>query len=142
MKKLLFFLLPILIVTSCHWGTKKEIEQKYPDGSTKVEKYYTYNKGKKELVKEVQYFENKQKKMEGTYLNNQRSGKWTAWYKNGKVWSEGFFKDGLSEGVRTVYYDNGKIYMVGNYALDQKVGKWKFYDNTGKLVKEVDFDKK
>jgi len=142
MKKLLIFLFPLLIIAGCHWGTNKEIEQKYPDGSTKVEKYYTYIKGKKELAKEIQYFENKQRRMEGTYLKNKRNGKWTAWYKNGKVWSEGFFKNGLSEGVRIVYYDNGNKYMVGSYSKDQKVGKWQFYDNTGKLVKEVDFDKK
>jgi antitoxin component YwqK of YwqJK toxin-antitoxin module len=142
MKKLLFILLPFLFITGCHWGTHKEIEQKYPDGSAKIEKYYTYNKGKKVLVKEVQYYENKQMKMEGNYNNNLRNGKWTAWYKNGKIWSEGFFKDGLSEGVRTVYYDNGNKYMVGSYSKDEKVGKWQFFDNTGKLVKEVDFDKK
>jgi antitoxin component YwqK of YwqJK toxin-antitoxin module len=41
-----------------------------------------------------------------------------------------------------VYYDNGNKYMVGNYSMDQKVGKWQFFDNTGKLVKEVDFSKK
>jgi antitoxin component YwqK of YwqJK toxin-antitoxin module len=142
MKRLIVFILPILVVAGCHWGTQKEIEQRYPDGSVKVEKFYIYNEGNKELVKEVQYFENKQRKMEGTYINKLRNGKWTAWYKNGKVWSEGFFKDGRSEGVRTVYYDNGVKYMVGSYDMDQKVGKWQFYDNAGKLVKEVDFDKK
>jgi len=142
MKRLIFILLPFLTIAGCHWGTNREIEQKYPDGTPKVEKYYTYNKGKKELVKEIQYFENRQKKMEGTYFKNLRNGKWTAWYKNGKVWSEGYFKDGLSEGVRTVYYENGKKYMVGAYARDQKVGTWQFYDNTGKLLKEVNFDGK
>ena len=143
MKKIALILLPLLVfIAGCHWGTNREIEQKYPDGSTKVEKYYTYKKGKKELVKEVQYFENKQMKMEGYYLNNLRNGKWTAWHKNGKVWSEGFFKDGLSEGIRTVYHENGNKDMVGRYARDQKVGKWQFYDNAGKLDKEADYDKK
>jgi antitoxin component YwqK of YwqJK toxin-antitoxin module len=142
MKKLISILLPLLIIAGCHWGTSKEIEQKYPDGSAKVEKYYKYINGEKTLVKEVQYYENKKPKMEGSYINKQRDGKWTAWYKNGKIWSEGYFKDGMSDGVRTVYYDNGNKYMVGNYSMDQKVGKWQFFDNTGKLVKEVDFSKK
>lgn len=142
MKKLVIALLPLIILAGCHFGTHKEVEQKYPDGSPKVEKYYTYNNGKKELTKEVQYFENRQRKMEGEFLHNKRNGKWTAWFKNGKIWSEGSFKDDLSDGLRKVYYENGQKHMIGNYKLDQKVGKWQFYNEDGKLLKETDFDKK
>lgn len=142
MRKLFIILLPVIFLAGCHFGSHKEVEQKYPDGSPKVEKHYTYHRGKKVLTKEVHYYENRQPKMEGAYLNNKRNGKWTAWFKSGKIWSEGIFKDDLSEGLRTVYYENGNKHIVGNYKHDQKVGKWQFYSVDGKLLKEIDFGKK
>ncbi len=141
-KNLLLALLPLIVLTGCQFFSHKEVEQKYPDGSPKVEKYYSYRKGQKELIREVQYYENRQRKIEGTYSNNKRMGKWTAWFKNGKIWSEGAFKDGLSEGLRTVYYENGRKHIVGSYKLDQKIGKWQFYNADGMLLKEIDFDQK
>jgi antitoxin component YwqK of YwqJK toxin-antitoxin module len=133
------FLMMIIAASAC---THREVEQKFPDGSPKVEKYYANRNGHRELIREVQYYENHQRKMEGAYLDNKRTGKWTAWFKNGKIWSEGVFKDGLSEGLRTVYYENGRKHIVGNYKQDQKTGKWQFYSVDGKLLKEIDFDKK
>ena len=142
MRKLVVALLPLIILAGCHFGTRKEVEQNYPDGSPKVVKYYTYHKGKKELTKEIQYYENRQRKLEGDYLNNKRNGKWTAWFKSGKIWSEGTFKDDLGEGLRTIYYENGQKHIVGNYKHDKKIGKWQYYSVDGVLLKENDFDKK
>ena len=61
------------------------------------------------------------------------------WYENGKPWSEGFYVNGKSEGKRTTYFENGKIRYVGNYKEDMRVGKWQFFDETGRMLSEVDY---
>jgi antitoxin component YwqK of YwqJK toxin-antitoxin module len=40
------------------------------------------------------WYENGQKKNEGTYKNGKEDGLWTHWYENGKKRGEGTFKDG------------------------------------------------
>ena len=61
---------------------------------------------------------------------------------NGKKWSEGTFKYGKSDGKRTTYFENGKIRYQGEYKNDVRVGKWQFYDESGKLLAEQDFTPK
>jgi len=45
---------------------------------------YTKARGKGANDQETTYYPNKQAQMEGTYKDNQREGKWTYWYENGK----------------------------------------------------------
>ena len=138
MKKFLALSLMILALGSC--GPKKVIESKYENGNPKDVKYYDKVNGKEQLVKEEFFYENKIKKMQGEYSNDQRSGHWTAWRENGKLWSEGEYKDGKRNGPGVVYHENGLKYIESTYTNDEKTGKWRFYDTTGKIVKEVDFD--
>ena len=58
---------------------------------------------------------------------------------NGNLWSEGFFKNGMAEGRRTTYFENGKVRYDGMYKEDQKIGKWRFYDEKGKLLAEENY---
>ncbi|HNX43369.1 MAG TPA: hypothetical protein PLJ84_05350 [Bacteroidales bacterium] len=122
-------------------GPKKVIEEKYEDGSPKVVKYYEKVNGERQVVREQQFYANKNKKMEGEFTKMKRSGVWKAWYENGNLWSEGDFKDGKRDGMGKVYYENGKLYFEGNYSADNKVGIWRFYDANGKVIREVDYNK-
>ncbi len=119
---------------------KKVIESTYENGNPRVVKYYQKKGGDLELEREVVFYENKQKKMEGTYRNEQRDGKWKAWYENGTLWSEGEYQDGKRNGMGIAYHENGKKYIEGNYLNDMRVGIWYFYDTTGVVLKEVNFD--
>jgi len=138
MKKYLALLTLVLALVSC--GPKKVVESKYENGNPRVIKYYSKVDGKEQVVKEEIYYENKVKKMEGEYANNERSGHWSAWYESGKLWSTGEYKDGKRNGPGMVYHENGNKYIESAYTNDEKTGKWRFYDTTGKVVKEVDFD--
>ncbi|NVO21106.1 MAG: hypothetical protein HXX13_15495 [Bacteroidetes bacterium] len=138
MKKYLLLSLSLLFLISC--GPKKVVESRYENGNPKDVKYYKKVDGKQEVVKEEVFYENKVKKMEGAYEHNQRTGHWSAWYEDGKLWSEGEYKDGKRNGPGFVYHPNGKKYIESNYANDVKVGKWRFFDSTGVVVKEVDFN--
>jgi antitoxin component YwqK of YwqJK toxin-antitoxin module len=44
---------------------------------------------------------------------------------------------GLRNGASSVYYENGVLRMEGNYFNNKQIGLWKFYDQKGKLIKEV-----
>ena len=138
MKKILLLTLLATLMFGC--GKKKVVESTYQNGNPRVIKYY--HKSGKDLVldQEVVYYENKQKKIEGNFKDLQRDGHWKAWYENGTIWSEGDYKDGKRNGMGIAYHENGKKYIEGMYRDDSRVGPWHFYDTTGKLVKEVNFD--
>lgn len=138
MNKLLVIILLTAALAGC--TTKEVIESTYENGNPRVVKTYAKKGNDLELKKEVVYYENKQKKMEGAYKDEARDGKWKAWYENGTIWSEGEYKDGKRNGLGIAYHENGKKYIEGIYRDDIRVGKWNFYDTTGVLIKEVDFD--
>lgn len=136
---LLIFALLTATVDSCSSHSKKVIEEKYPDGSPKVVKYYQEKNGIKELVKEIDYYPNKNKRLEGEYKKDHRDGKWTYYYENGKLWSEGYFVNDINDGQRTTYFENGQIRYQGTYKSGDRIGKWQFYNEAGTLVKEMDY---
>jgi antitoxin component YwqK of YwqJK toxin-antitoxin module len=55
------------------------------------------------------------------------------------VQSEGTFVNGLRTGKATVWQANGNLLQEGYYKEGKHVGKWKYYDEMGDLVKEVDY---
>jgi antitoxin component YwqK of YwqJK toxin-antitoxin module len=138
MKKILFIALIAAFAFGC--SEKKVVESTYENGNPRVEKFYDKKGGELVLEREIVYYENKQKKMDGTFREDQRDGKWKAWYENGNLWSEGEYKDGKRNGPGIAYHENGKKYIEGMYRDDSRVGPWKFYDTTGVLLKEVNFD--
>lgn len=127
-------------LSACSGTLTTEIAESYPDGSSKVERTYKDQDGKRILVKEVLYYPNHQKYMEGEYRNNKRHGLWISWYQNGNVWSKGEFDEGVEEGIRVVYHENGQKYYEGKFKNGKKSGIWKFWDEKGRPVREVDFD--
>ena len=141
MKKYVYLIAFIFILVSCN-KRQKVVEETYEGGSPKVEKYYEGEGANKELVKEVTYYPNKQKQLEGDYKDSKRDGNWVYYYDNGNKWSEGTFHNGLYDGNSTTYFENGAKRYDGLYKAGKKIGIWKFYDETsGKQIREVDFDK-
>ncbi len=138
MKYILLLTLFAFLTFGC--SQKKVVESTYENGNPKVEKYYHKKGNELILDREVIFYENKQKKMEGTYKYEQRDGQWKAWYDDGTLWSEGEYKDGKRNGLGIAYHENGKKYIEGMYCNDARVGAWRFYDTTGVLLKEVNFD--
>lgn len=133
-------LIAFLAVLTFGCSQKKVVEATYENGNPKVVKYYHKKGSDLVLDREVVYYENQQKKIEGEYKNQLRYGKWKAWYENGTIWSEGEYKNGKRNGIGISYHENGKKYIEGMYLDDVRVGTWRFYDTTGVMTKEVDFD--
>jgi antitoxin component YwqK of YwqJK toxin-antitoxin module len=137
-QNILFFTLLIFIFSSCRFE-HKVVEESYEDGSPKRVCLYKGKGEGRELIKETTYYPNKQAQMEGTFKDNKRDGKWVYWYENGKIWSDGQFVKGKSEGKRTTYFENGKVRYEGFYKEDMRIGKWRFFDENGRMLQEVDY---
>ncbi len=133
-------LLTSLAILAFGCGKKKVVESTYENGNPRTIKYYNKVGDKLVLESEEVFYENKVKKMAGTYKNDQRDGQWKAWYEDGTLWSEGDYKDGKRNGLGIAYHENGKKYIEGMYKDDMRVGVWRFYDTLEVLVKEVDFN--
>jgi len=136
--KILLLTIMIFSLASCRFETR-EVEETYEDGSPKRVCIYIGKGENRELIRETTYYPNKQAQMEGTYKDNKREGRWTYWYENGKLWSDGIFVKGKSDGKRTTYFENGKVRYEGFYKEDMRVGKWRFFDENGRLLQEVDY---
>ncbi len=133
-------ILLIAMMVSCKPQVTKVVEQKYPDGSPQLERFFK-GEEKKELVKEILYWPNKTKKIEGSYKDSLRDGLWTAWFENGKKWSEGTYIKGVEDGDKNVWYESGQLFYSGKFKLGNKIGIWKIYDEKGAIAQEIDYDK-
>ena len=81
-------------------------------------------------------------KMDLGYIKNgKKEGLWTWWFENGEKKNEGSFKDGLEFGLWTYFYENGQKQIEGIYTDWEKVGKWTYYNEDGSIkeVKEYPF---
>ncbi len=66
------------------------------------------------------------------------------YYENGRVASEGSFKQGLPDGLWKSYYEDGTLKSMGSKNLGKSEGFWLFYDSEGRKKFVYDFiaDKK
>ena len=127
MIRILFIFLLALMIGCKPKAPHENVESTYPDGSAQLIRFYK-NEAMEELVKEVHYFENGVKRMEGGYKNGERHGEWTAWYENGNIWSRGHFNLGVENGLKTVWHENGEKYYEGEVVDGQRTGIWKFWN--------------
>jgi antitoxin component YwqK of YwqJK toxin-antitoxin module len=54
-------------------------------------------------------------------------GKWTSWFENGNRKTEGSFKAGRMDGIWVGFFPDGQPDFEGTYKDDLKNGPWKFY---------------
>lgn len=138
MKKALLFFSMALVLAACTPRLTEKVVGTYPDGNIQKAQYCN-RKG--ECVKEVEYYESGQVKMEGSMKGEKREGEWKAYFPDGRVQSIGTFVNGLRTGKATIWQENGNLLQDGFFEEGKHVGKWKFYDEQGNLMKEVDFGK-
>ena len=136
MKRVLLFFAVLFAFTSCSAQLTEKVVETYPNGKTLKAQYF--NK-KGDCVKEAEYYESGQVKMEGGMKGEKREGEWKAYFPDGRVQSVGTFVDDLRTGQATVWQENGNLLQEGFYKEGKHCGKWKFYDEQGNIVKEVDY---
>lgn len=79
-------------------------------------------------------------KIRGYIAGGMRHGQWASFYPSGELWSEVFYHAGKRHGATASYYQNGKPRYKGFYRDNAEAGKWQYWDETGKLAQEVDYD--
>ena len=136
MKKIFLLLSLVLALASCSVRLTEKVETRFPDGKPQVVHYFDRHN---QCVKETQFYNSGQVKMEGGMKNGKKEGEWTAYFPDGRVQSHGYFENGERTGAAQVFYSNGNRYQEGFYKEGKHCGHWKFYDEQGNLLKEVDY---
>ena len=60
-----------------------------------------------------------------------RHGLFCEYHRNGKVISEGSYKDGAEIGLWRDYYEDGQLAAEGRYENGLEVGDWKYWKRDG-----------
>lgn len=140
MKKTFLFVIAAILIHACSPEIEKVVVQTYPDGKVELEQYFMFKDRDSILVKEIGYYPDGLKRIEGGYVEGKREGRWTYWFDNGNKWSEAHYKADTRDGKSTVWHENGRKYFEGTYRNGERTGKWRFWDDAGNLMKEVDYD--
>ena len=143
MKRIAFIVVIIIgFISSCNDnGLIEKVISSYPNGTPSLIEYYEWQGDNQILVKHIRYYQNGEKKEEGTFTNDNKNGDWKYWYENSNLWSEGAFKQGVRDGETKVYYKSGKLKYTGFYTDGETDKKWIFFDGKGNKIKEVNYDK-
>jgi antitoxin component YwqK of YwqJK toxin-antitoxin module len=82
------------------------------------------------------WFENGEKKNEGTFKDGKENGLHKWWYENGHKSEERTYKNGKKDGLWTKWYENGQKGIEGTYKDGLEFGLWTYYNEDGS-IKEV-----
>lgn len=140
MKKILLLSVVSALLYACSPEIQRIVVQTYPDGSVELEQYFVFRHNDSILIKEIGFYPDGQKRIEGEFKDGKRQGKWTYWYDNGNRWSQASYKAGILDGKSTVWHENGSKYYEGRYRNGNRAGHWRFWDKDGNLTKEISYD--
>ena len=72
---------------------------------------------------------------EGFFRDGMEDGVWTLWFENGKKREMKIFEEGALKGPYAWWHSNGQLRAEGTYENGKKEGIWIFYDKFGKEEK-------
>ncbi|MFK5856971.1 MAG: hypothetical protein QM503_12640 [Bacteroidota bacterium] len=148
MNKIVLVLMIAVFFTACGGDSssnpeRTDIISSYANGQPQMERDFKMNDGKRLAVYEREYYEDGNLLKEGPLsINEKRDGLWKSYYRDGVLWSEGEYNNGVREGKTVTYFANGKKYYEGQFVKAQKSGLWKFYNEDGEFVNETIYDTK
>lgn len=108
---------------------------------------WEYRKGERLLTREeysgdkldgtsFKYYANGKVAESKTWKEGVLSGAWNVFYDNGQLKFGTFFVGGKLQGPLKAYGYEGQKSVEGAYCNDLKEGVWRYYDETGKLIRE------
>jgi len=139
MKTFIVIFCMLFVTIACSTDPIAKTEEYYENGTPKLIRYYQKS-GDTIPVKEQYFYDDGKIRMEGSFENGERHGKWFYRYANGKIWSSGHYTNGVEDGMKAVYHENGQLYYEGMVTEGKRTGIWKFFDDTGRQIKEVNYD--
>lgn len=73
----------------------------------------------------------------GRIVAGRKTGVWTWYYPNGKIWITTEYKNGLICGPFNKFFEDGAAKLKGSFEQGKFIGKWTFLDKNSKIIKEV-----
>ena len=137
MKKLLLFIIPLLVLAAC--GNQKKYvvgETAFCKGleETSLEKVYCVDSLDVPINgKVVEYYSNGKKLREMTIRGGYENGIEREYYETGKLRVETNVIDGKADGLSKLYDENGKLYMEMTW-VNGDATNIKVYDKSGKVI--------
>ena len=109
----------------------------YVDENNMKQGFWVYTNKSKKLpnYKENQVVE------EGSYTNNQKSGKWVFYYNNNKVKQVIHYLNNRPNGHAVFYYKNGNKREEGTWVNNKWVGDYTYYYENGKVKNDWSYNK-
>lgn len=111
----------------------------YHKGASSLMTTENYVNDKLEGIRKVFYSDGKVAE-ETPYKNGKKNGVARKYSGEGKLVEEATFENGLMQGPYTVYNANKTIVIKGQFKADKKNSIWNYYDESGKLVKQINAD--
>ncbi len=87
----------------------------------------------------VKEYENGKLKSEGTFKDNQPIGPWKEYYSNDQLKMVTNYENGKKNGEYKFYFLGGKVRGGGTFENNKRVGVEKRFDESGKLSGEIDY---
>ncbi len=148
MSKVFLVLMITVFFTACENSNsgndvvETNVISSFENGSPKVERDYKLVNNNLISIYEREYYEDGNLLKEGSLNEDKkRNGLWKSYYRDGVLWSQGDFVNGIREGITITYFASGKKYYEGYYTKGKKSGMWKFWNEQEELVKETDYNK-
>ncbi|MBN4061763.1 MAG: hypothetical protein COA57_05185 [Flavobacteriales bacterium] len=110
----------------------EEIKETYSDGKPKVVLLYKDTQERHNIIKEIIYYPDGDKKCETHFRNGKENGRYICWDENGLLEEKGSYKDGLRDDSVYVYQDE-KLVRIRIYEQG-KVIKLVLFSPTGKKM--------
>lgn len=82
----------------------------------------------------VWYWEGGQRRAQVRFSGGKRQALWSAWHPNGQQAEAGEYLDGRLAGAWTAWHDNGAVAEEGGYRNGQAVGDWKLFNAAGEAL--------
>ena len=70
---------------------------------------------------------------------DRKRARWTEYYPDGSQRQSCGFSDGRPEGTFTAWHRNGQLWIEGQYRQGVKVGRWNQLDEVGRKVAEAEY---
>lgn len=87
----------------------------------------------------VKWFDSGGVEWSGTYLNNEKRGRWVEWYENGEMRLEGAYHDGKKQGPWSYWYESGGKRLTCEYVSGVKHGPWMEWDESGQHTFQANY---
>ena len=118
MKKLIFILFTLLLISNCGDKVREEITERYDDGKKKTIMKFKGSGSEEVMVEKIGYSPSGDTLMLEKPLEKMKMVR--EYYNNGQIKGEGNFKDGNKDGKYTFYYEDGSCIPIIKVIENQK----------------------